>query len=108
MPVDVKEVKRRLALLLKDDNAISEYIRRFGPVIDMKNIKLLKDSEQKSSEGDEDNPAKGADPVYEVKLDCPVCGNQEITSYELKAKALQILENRLLQQEYSGALGHRT
>ncbi|MFH0921525.1 MAG: DUF2225 domain-containing protein [Fibrobacterota bacterium] len=108
MPVDVKEVKRRLGILLKDENLVSEYIRRFGPVVDIKSIKALKGDTQQEADAGEDDASNGADPVYEVKLDCPVCGNQGITSYELKAKALSIAENKLLQQEYIGALGHRS
>ena len=109
MPVDTKEVKRRLVLLLKDENLVGDYIRRFGPVIDMKNIKLIKEGEASGdTRGEEMDISKGEDPIFELKLTCPVCSNNNITSYELKAKSQQIVENKLLQQEYIGAMGHRT
>ncbi len=109
MPADVKEVKRRLSLLLKDENVVSEYIRRFGPVIDMKNIKLIKEVEANSdARGEEMDPSKGIDPIFELVVTCPVCGNDNVRSFELKAKSQQLVENRLLQQEYIGAMGHRT
>lgn len=109
MPVDVKEVKRRLCLLLKDENLVAEYIRRFGPTIDMKNIKLVKESEVLGdARGEETDPSKGADPIFELTLSCPVCNNENVRSYELKAKSQQLVENKLLQQEYIGAMGHRT
>jgi len=109
MPVDVKEVKRRLQILLNDENLVAEYIRRFGPVIDIKHIKLIKENDQATESSSADGIGQmGDDPIFEVKIICPVCGHDKIISHELKAKAQQIQENRLLQQEYIGALGHKT
>lgn len=109
MPVNVKEVKRRLDFLLKDENLVSDYIRRFGPVINMKNIKEIKTSNiSLETSGDSADSAAGNDPVFETKLNCPVCNNENITGYELKAKSQQQIENKLTQIEYIGALGHKT
>ena len=41
MAIDVVEVKRRLNALLNDVNLVNEYIRQFGPSIDIKNIKAV-------------------------------------------------------------------
>lgn len=109
MPVDVKEVKRRLTVLLKDENLVSEYIRRFGPVIDIKSIKSIKEADTAGEDCEaESSKEYGDDPIFEIKVICPVCGNDGIPSYELKAKSQQVVENRLLQQEYIGAMGHKT
>ncbi|MBL8028642.1 MAG: DUF2225 domain-containing protein [Fibrobacteres bacterium] len=108
MPVDVKEVKRRLLVFLKDENLVSEYIRRFGPTIDIKNIKLIKENESTDAVKEGDGPSEGADPIFESLLICPVCNKDNIVSYELKAKSQQVVENRLLQQEYLGAMGHKS
>ncbi|OGJ93677.1 MAG: hypothetical protein A2487_02485 [Candidatus Raymondbacteria bacterium RifOxyC12_full_50_8] len=109
MPIDVKEVKKRLVFLLKDENLVAEYIRRFGPVIDIKNIRTMKiGAGGDTAESEGEDTGKGEDPVYEITLNCPVCDRQNIISYELKAKSLQQIENRLLQVTYAGAMGHRT
>lgn len=108
MPVDVKEVKRRLLVFLKDENLVGEYIRRFGPTIDIKNIKAIKEQESTDALKEGEGPAEGTDPVFESQLTCPVCGKDNVLSYEQKAKSQQVIENRLLQQEYLGAMGHRT
>jgi len=109
MPVNVQEVKKRLTLLLKEDNLVNEYIRRFGPVIDIKNIKAIKE-EKESARNETPSAAeeKGIDPIFEITVSCPVCNYETITGYELKAKALQITENFLLQSNYKGAMGHQT
>lgn len=109
MPVNVVEIKKRLAMLLKDENLVNEYIRRFGPAIDMKNIKSIKDEHQASAqEGSAEQEEKGLDPIYEINLTCPVCNNNKITGYELKAKSQSVTENYLLQATYKGAMGHKT
>jgi uncharacterized protein (DUF2225 family) len=108
MPVDVKEVKRRLLVFLKDENLVTEYIRRFGPTIDIKNIKAVKEKEDAEAIKEGDGPSEGIDPIFESLINCPVCNKEGIISYELKAKSQQIVDTRLLQQEYLGAMGHKS
>jgi len=74
MPIDVQEVKRRLMSLLEDENLTSEYIRRFGPKLDIKNIKKLKDAKKFQLREEEQT---GEDPVYEISVKCPVCNNRK-------------------------------
>lgn len=110
MPVNAKEVKRRLTFLLKEEDIVNEYIRTYGPVLDIKNIKAIKAqfaaSTSDSSEIDEEQ--KGEDPIYEISLVCPICTYDKVKSYQLKAKSQQITQNIFLQDEYFGAAGHRT
>ncbi len=108
MPVDVKEVKRRLLVFLKEENLVTEYIRRFGPTIDIKNIKAVKEQVEADVSLDSAATRDGIDPIFESPVICPVCSKDNIVSYELKAKSQQIVDNRLLQQEYIGAMGHRS
>ena len=44
MAIDVVEVKRRLLSLLNDTNLVNEYLRQFGPTLDIKHIKSIKDA----------------------------------------------------------------
>lgn len=104
MPIDVQEVKRRLNTLLEDENLANEYIRRFGPKLDIKNIKKFKDTKKAKLRLDE---GEGEDPIYEVKLKCPVCNFDNVICYELRAKSQQITYNKFMVPIYSGAMGYR-
>jgi uncharacterized protein (DUF2225 family) len=107
MAIDIAEVKRRLQTLLNDTNLVNDYIRQFGPTIDIKHIKAVKDAKTKGLvTGDEGGP--GDDPIFEIKVTCPVCGREDITCYELRAKSQQILKNKFLVPSYEGASGYRT
>jgi uncharacterized protein (DUF2225 family) len=106
MAIDVAEVKRRLKALLNDPNMVNDYIRRYGPTIDIKNIKELKEKRAKSLRTTDEG--SGEDPIFEIMVSCPVCGREEITCYELRAKSQSIVQNKFLVPLYSGALGYRT
>jgi uncharacterized protein (DUF2225 family) len=106
MTIDVAEVKRRLQTLLNDSNLVNEYIRQYGPSLDIKNIKAVKDKRAKAArEGDEEG---GQDPLFDIKLRCPVCNRDEITCFELRAKSQAIVLNKFLVPTYKGASGYRT
>jgi uncharacterized protein (DUF2225 family) len=106
MAIDVAEVKRRLQTLLNDSNLVNDYIRQFGPTIDIKHIKAVKEAKTKGlSTGDN---GVGDDPIFEIKVTCPVCGRDDLTCYELRAKSQQILKNKFLVPSYEGASGYRT
>ncbi len=107
MTVDVAEVKRRLLTLLNDSNMVNEYVRQYGPTIDIKNIKAIKDAKIRSSvpPGEE---GIGEDPVYEIKVKCPVCNQENIICYELRAKSQQIVQNKFLVPVYIGTAGFKT
>jgi len=105
MTINVGEVKRRLNALLKDDNLVSDYIRQYGPTIDIKSIKVIKDSRLRYARAEEDS--KGEDPVFEIKVSCPVCSRDDIPCYELRAKSQQILQNKFLVPRYAPMTGYK-
>jgi uncharacterized protein (DUF2225 family) len=107
MTIDVAEVKRRLLVFLNDQNLVNEYIRQFGPTIDIKNIKAIKEAKSAAlqSEGTE---SVGNDPIYDMYVKCPVCNREDITRYELRAKSQQITQNKFLVPIYNGAASYRT
>jgi uncharacterized protein (DUF2225 family) len=106
MTIDVTEVKRRLRALLNDTNLVSEYIRQYGPSIDIKSVKFLKEKKAKSARITEEG--EGNDPIFEIQVNCPVCNQENIPSYELRAKSQQIITNKFLVPCYQGAMGYRT
>ncbi len=106
MTINVAEVKKRLNALLNNENLVNEYIRTFGPKIDIKNIKLIK--EKKSNSARVVEASIGDDPIYEILLNCPICGQKDIVCYELRAKSQQISYNKFIVPTYIGASGYKT
>lgn len=106
MTIDVAEVKRRLYALINDENLVNEYIRVYGPTIDIKNIKAIKEKKSKSIRVTDEGP--GNDPIYEIQVGCPVCNQNDIVCYELRAKSQQINLNKFLIPVYQGASGYRS
>lgn len=107
MTIDVTEVKRRLFVFLNDTNLVNEYIRQYGPSIDIKNIKAIKENASSSLQNDVD-ASVGTDPLYELEVKCPVCNLDKIIRYELRAKSQQITQNKFLVPLYNGAPPYRT
>ncbi|NLW33244.1 MAG: DUF2225 domain-containing protein [Fibrobacter sp.] len=107
MTVDVTEVKRRLNLFLNDPDLVDEYIERYGPLIDMKKIREMKDV--RDARLKKLNPMDtGDDPLFQIMVKCPVCYKDQIPCYELKAKSQQITLNKFLVPLYEGAGGFRS
>jgi len=106
MTIDVVEVKRRLLALINDPNLVNEYIRTYGPIIDIKNIKTIKEKQSKSIRDSESG--SGEDPVFEILAKCPVCNQKDITCYELRAKSQQIIPNKFLVPSYKATTGFKT
>ena len=106
MTINVVEVKRRLNALLNDENLVNEYIRQFGPAIDIKNIKAVKEAKTKSLMTPDEGI--GDDPIFEIQVICPVCNREGIVCYELRAKSQQIVKNKFLAPGYEGASGFKT
>jgi uncharacterized protein (DUF2225 family) len=106
MTIDVAEVKRRLQVLLNNTNLVNEYIRYYGPSVDIKNIKIIKEKAAKGTKRGESG--EGNDPVYEILVKCPVCSQENIPGYELRAKSQQVIPNKFLISKYLGAMGYRT
>jgi uncharacterized protein (DUF2225 family) len=107
MAIDVSEVKRRLHALLNDSNLVNEYIRQYGPTIEIKHIKAIKDEKMKALAVSSES-GNGNDPVFEIRLTCPVCNRENIICYELRAKSQLISKNKFLVPRYEGASGYRT
>lgn len=106
MAIQVAEVRRRLHALLHDDTLVNEYIRQYGPKIDIKSIKAIKEFRAKTESytGEE---GSGEDPIYEVSMTCPVCAT-DVTFYDLRAKSQQISQNKFLVPVYQGVTGYRS
>ncbi len=107
MTTDGAEVKRRLLFLMKDVNLVNEYIRRFGFTINVKHINEVKNSHIETKTKQQ-GPTSEKDPIFEVKVGCPVCGKNGIPCYELRAKSQQIVQNHFLVPIYTGANGYAT
>jgi len=86
---------------------VGEYIRQYGPTIDIKSIKAIKEAKSRAlaQTGEE---GAGEDPVYEVKLSCPVCNKDGVIYYELRAKSQQMSQNRFLVPVYQGIAGFKS
>jgi uncharacterized protein (DUF2225 family) len=107
MTIDVAEVKRRLLALLNDQNLVNDYIRQFGPTIDIKHIKEIKETKAKSLKRREDEGI-GEDPIFDIMVKCPVCNQDNVASHELKAKSQQITQTKFLVPLYEGAGGFKS
>jgi len=106
MTINVPEIKKRLFSFLNDTNLVNEYIRIYGPSINIKYIKTIKEKKSQSIPVDEETG--GNDPVFEIKLKCPVCNRDDITCYALRAKSQQITFNKFIVPSYKGASGYKT
>lgn len=107
MTINVPEVKRRLFVLLHDSNLVSEYIRQYGPTIDIKNIKVIKEKKKKTSAG-AGSEDKGKDPIFSIKVKCPICNRDDIDCHEMRAKSQIMNQNKFLVPSYEGTMGYRT
>lgn len=108
MTIDVAEVKRRLLVFLNDRNLVNEYLRQFGPSIDIKHIKEIKEAKNGSLQSAGITGGVGTDPLYELKVKCPVCNKENIPRHELRAKSQQITQNKFLVPLYNGAPPYHT
>ncbi len=106
MTINVAEVKKRLLGFLHDDNLVSEYIRAYGPTIDIKHIKTIKDAKTQSV--DLSSSGTGNDPTFDIMVSCPVCNREEIPCYELRAKSQKVSQNKFLVPCYEGTTGYKT
>lgn len=106
MAIDIAEIKKRLQALINDSNLVNEYIRTYGPKIDIKNIKAIKEKQAQSLLTAEDG--EGEDPIFEIPVTCPVCNQDGIICYELRAKSQQVILNKFLVPTYNGLSGYRS
>jgi len=106
MTIDVTEIKRRLSVLLRDQNMVNEYIRQYGPTVDMRNIKAIKAQKQKQMRQTEFGD--GEDPVFKLHVCCPVCNENEIYAHELRAKSQVVTYTAFQVPVYAAAPGFKT
>jgi uncharacterized protein (DUF2225 family) len=109
MALDDKLVRKKLEVLLKDEGLVENYLRTYGPRLDMACVARLKQANQKPASGE----AAGVggekdDPTYTLKVKCPVCNQTDITCYELKAKSLTMAPDRFMVPRYAGVKPFRT
>lgn len=105
--IDTIEVKRRLLALLNDQKLVDDYLNQYGPSIDIKHIKAVKEKFKNNVSVVQDE-TPGDDPVFDILVKCPVCNQNEIISHELRAKSQQITQNKFLVPVYLGAGGFKT
>lgn len=105
--IDTIEVKRRLLALLNDQKLVDDYLAQFGPSIDIRHIKEVKEKFKNNNPAELDE-TPGDDPIFDISVKCPVCYNSDIISHELRAKSQQIIQSKFLVPVYQGAGGFRT
>jgi uncharacterized protein (DUF2225 family) len=101
---NVAEVKRRLFALLHDSNLVNDYIRLYGAIIDIKCIKEYKENIAKAAKIE--IRTSGKDPIYTIKVKCPVCLHENIECCELRAKSQKVTQTKFLVPVYEGAMGY--
>ncbi len=106
MAIAIAEIKKRLQALINDSNLVNEYIRTYGPKIDIKNIKAIKEKQAQALLTTDEG--EGEDPIFEILLTCPVCNQDGITCYEMRAKSQQIIMNKFLVPSYIGTTGNKS
>jgi uncharacterized protein (DUF2225 family) len=105
MGLEDKLVRKKLEILLKDPALIESYLRMHGPKLDMRKIEALKESRVQAA------PAAllGAkdDPVFQIRVKCPVCGQADLLAQELKSKTLSMTFDRFMTPRYQPMKGFR-
>ncbi|MBF0431240.1 MAG: DUF2225 domain-containing protein [Fibrobacteria bacterium] len=98
--------KKLLVLLNNNEDLVTKYLQKFGKIINIKYIKQLKEEESKKST----EPLTGMlqDPLFVIKVRCPVCKMPDLDCYELKAKSQIITYDKFLSPMYEGAPEFKT
>ncbi len=99
-------MRKRLEILLGDEEMVTSYLRTYGPQIDLAKVNLLKESRRKVAAAAAKPDAGGSDdPTYTVQVKCPICGMAGITCYELKSKSLAVITDRFFVPRYAPVRG---
>jgi uncharacterized protein (DUF2225 family) len=108
MTIDLAEINKRLFIVFRDNTKVHEYLRHYGPVIDAAFVnEFNKEIDQRSIRREQNNE-EGDDPIFTLTVSCPVCGQNDIKGFELRAKSQAISQNKFLVPLYKGANGYRT
>jgi uncharacterized protein (DUF2225 family) len=73
----------------------------------MNNISKLKQDQMRAT-ASEGTAGDKDDPTFQIRVKCPVCNQADISCYELKAKSLNITQDRFLVPRYAGIKPFRT
>lgn len=99
-------MRKRLEILLGDEEMVTSYLRTYGPHIDLGKVNQLKESRRKVAAAAAKPDAGGSDdPTYTVQVKCPICSMPGITCYELKSKSLAVITDRFFIPRYSPVRG---
>jgi uncharacterized protein (DUF2225 family) len=77
-------------------------------VIEAAFVNELNQEFTKRSKRREQSNEEGDDPIFTLTFSCPICGQTDITGYELRAKSQAISQNKFLVPIYKGTHGYRT
>jgi uncharacterized protein (DUF2225 family) len=102
MGLDDKLVRKKLEVLLKDEVLVETYLRTYGPRLDMGCVAKVKQNQRKSTEDAGAGSGEKDDPTYQIKVKCPLCNQNDIICYELKAKSLTNTPDRFMVPRYAG------
>lgn len=106
MGLDDKLVRKKLEVLLKDENLVQTYLRTYGPRLDMTYVAKVKAAHAKAIAGD-GAAGENGDPTYQIKVKCPICNQNDIVCHELKAKSLTTVPDRFMAPRYQPVKGFR-
>ena len=97
--MDILAVKRRLMMFLdNNEELVKVYLDRFGLELSMPNIKAVREI----TPPDEEKVEPGEDPLYSIKVQCPVCQNRDIQAWELRSKSQMTVLDPFMMPIYSG------
>ncbi len=106
MGLDDKLVRKKLEVLLKDEALVERYIRTYGTKLEMNNVSKIKQAAQAVIA---DSPMGAADdPIYQIKVKCPICNQSDIICYEQKAKSFTVEPDKFFIPRYAGVKGFKS
>tara|TARA_B110000483_G_scaffold243481_1_gene333519 strand:+ start:891 stop:1850 length:960 start_codon:yes stop_codon:yes gene_type:complete len=102
--MDILAVKRRLMMFLdNNEELVKMYLDRFGVELSMPNIKAIREM----TAPDQEKAEPGEDPLYTIKVQCPVCKNRDIQAWELRSKSQVTVLDPFMMPIYSSAGDYR-
>ena len=132
--LDDKLVRKKLEVFLRDNALVEKYLQTYGTKLDMANVEKIKQAALESAPpktggamgSTAPKPAVGVaagvknstpsaagagvdeEPLYQIKVKCPICNQADITCYELKAKSLTTKADRFMIPRYEGVKGFKS
>lgn len=104
--MDLKALKTRLGMFLDQDEAkIELYLERYGAELNMKNIKTIREEVIEVVEPEVED---GENPLFSIKVQCPICKNRAVEAFELLAKSQILSFDPFMMPIYKGAGDYRS